>query len=76
MVATEAGGTHLLECFLFERIIPVLSRLLLVPVLLFYLQEACVSNCSGKWIKGNQRVMQMFMEVQTQRQQALAQEVG
>ena len=39
------------------------------------LQEACINNCSGKFINGNQRIMQTFMEVQSQRQQAMVQEV-
>ena len=38
-------------------------------------EDACIGNCSEKWIKGNQRIMQMFMEVQMQHQQALAQEM-
>ncbi len=39
------------------------------------LQELCVSNCAGKFISGNQRIMQTYMDLQSQLQQARFKEV-
>jgi import inner membrane translocase subunit TIM10B len=38
------------------------------------IEEQCVENCGGKFVKGNHSIMSTFMELQTKKQQQMVDE--